>query len=68
VQPFLAFVAELAYQAMRADPELTVKAAASVQWEMDSRYALLEWREAEELKDIPERLEGFGSVLGCSRP
>ena len=44
---FLA-VAASAYQAMRADPELTVKAAGSVHREMDAQYALLEWREAEE--------------------
>lgn len=37
-----------AYQAVRVDPELTVKTAATVLQEMDSRYALLEWREAEE--------------------
>jgi ABC-type nitrate/sulfonate/bicarbonate transport system substrate-binding protein len=47
VASFLA-VAASAYQAMRADPELAVKAAAAVQREMDSQYALLEWREAEE--------------------
>jgi hypothetical protein len=47
VASFLA-VAASAYQAMRADPELAVKAAAVVQREMDSQYALLEWWEAEE--------------------
>jgi ABC-type nitrate/sulfonate/bicarbonate transport system substrate-binding protein len=47
VASFLA-VAAAAYQAMRVDPELTVKAATAVLREMDSQYALLEWREAEE--------------------
>jgi ABC-type nitrate/sulfonate/bicarbonate transport system substrate-binding protein len=47
IASFLAVTAS-AYQAMRVDPELTVKTAATMQPEMDAGYALVEWREAEE--------------------
>jgi hypothetical protein len=41
-------VAASAYQAMRVDPELTIKSAAAVLRGMDRDYALLEWQVAEE--------------------
>ena len=47
VASFLAAAAS-AYQAMRADPDVTVEGATAVLGEMDAQYALLEWREAEE--------------------
>jgi ABC-type nitrate/sulfonate/bicarbonate transport system substrate-binding protein len=47
IASFLAVTAS-AYQAMRVDPELTIKAAAAVLPGLDRDYALLEWREAEE--------------------
>jgi ABC-type nitrate/sulfonate/bicarbonate transport system substrate-binding protein len=47
VAGFLA-VAASAYQAMRAEPQLTLKAAAGMLPQLDAHDALDEWREAEE--------------------
>jgi ABC-type nitrate/sulfonate/bicarbonate transport system substrate-binding protein len=60
IAAFLA-VAASAYEAMRAEPEATVKAASTLLPEMDADYALTEWREEEEpvIFDAAHRLGDF---------